>query len=58
MRLFATFPLLLALCFCTAATAAGKAVPESQAQIQLSFAPLVKRAAPAVVNIYTRRVVE
>ncbi|MBT3532837.1 MAG: trypsin-like serine protease, partial [Rhodospirillaceae bacterium] len=24
----------------------------------LSFAPLVKRAAPAVVNIYTRRVVE
>ncbi len=38
--------------------AAAKAVPESKAQIQLSFAPLVKRAAPAVVNIYTRRVVE
>jgi len=30
------------------------AVPTSQAQIQLSFAPLVKRTAPAVVNIYTK----
>lgn len=29
-------------------------VPTSQAQVQLSFAPVVKRAAPAVVNIYTR----
>jgi len=27
-------------------------IPESQGQIQLSFAPLVKKAAPAVVNIY------
>jgi len=37
---------------------AKKVVPTSQAQVQLSFAPLVKQAAPAVVNIYTRRVVE
>lgn len=29
-------------------------VPGSQAEISLSFAPVVKRAAPAVVNIYTR----
>ncbi|HSF95887.1 MAG TPA: Do family serine endopeptidase, partial [Thermohalobaculum sp.] len=29
-----------------------------QAEITLSFAPVVKRAAPAVVNIYTRKVVE
>jgi serine protease Do len=29
-------------------------VPPSREQIQLSFAPLVKRASPAVVNIYTR----
>jgi serine protease Do len=36
---------------------AGKVVPKSQTQIQLSFAPLVKQAAPAVVNIYTRRLV-
>jgi serine protease Do len=32
-------------------------VPESDAQVRLSFAPVVKQAAPAVVNIYTRRVV-
>lgn len=32
-------------------------VPETRQQINWSFAPLVKRAAPAVVNIYTRRVV-
>lgn len=31
-------------------------VPASRAEIQFSFAPLVQRAAPAVVNIYTRRV--
>ncbi|NIZ08243.1 PDZ domain-containing protein [Pseudooceanicola sp. HF7] len=33
-------------------------VPESQAEISLSFAPLVKQAAPAVVNIYAKRIVE
>ncbi len=32
-------------------------VPNSRDEIQLSFAPLVKRVAPAVVNIYTKRVV-
>lgn len=29
-------------------------VPQSQAEISLGFAPVVKRAAPAVVNIYAR----
>ena len=33
-------------------------LPASQAQIELSFAPVVKQVAPAVVNIYTRRVVQ
>ena len=33
-------------------------VPTSQLEIQLGFAPLVKEAAPAVVNIYAKRVVE
>lgn len=33
-------------------------VPQSAAEINLSFAPLVKEAAPAVVNIYARRVVQ
>ena len=38
--------------------ALAQTVPESRAQIALSFAPLVKEAAPAVVNIYARRVVQ
>ncbi|HET7715664.1 MAG TPA: DegQ family serine endoprotease [Bauldia sp.] len=33
-------------------------VPESSTQIQYSFAPIVKRVAPAVVNVYASRVVE
>jgi serine protease Do len=33
-------------------------VPDSQAQVLLSFAPVVKKAAPAVVNIYTRKVIK
>ncbi len=32
-------------------------VPQSQSEISLGFAPLVKQAAPAVVNIYAKRVV-
>lgn len=36
---------------------AEKAVPHSMAQVQLSFAPVVKRVAPAVVNVYARSVV-
>ena len=34
-----------------------RVVPRDPAEIQLSFAPLVKRTAPAVVNIFTRRTV-
>lgn len=37
--------------------AQAQQVPESREQIQLSFAQVVKQAAPAVVNIYTRKVV-
>ncbi len=33
-------------------------VPSSQAEISLGFAPLVKQAAPAVVNIYAKRIVQ
>jgi serine protease Do len=42
-------------------TSPGRAetvVPSSPAQIELSFAPVVKRVAPSVVNIYTRKVVQ
>ncbi|MEM9046041.1 MAG: Do family serine endopeptidase [Pseudomonadota bacterium] len=47
---------LIASASLTAATA--QTVPQSQAQISLSFSPVVKQAAPAVVNIYTKTVVE
>lgn len=40
------------------AHAQAKTAPDSKGEIQRSFAPVVKRAAPAVVNIYTKRVVE
>lgn len=36
----------------------GQTVPGSNAEIALSFAPVVRAAAPAVVSIYARRVVE
>ncbi|MBL6929822.1 MAG: Do family serine endopeptidase [Rhodospirillales bacterium] len=50
--------ILVALISSTASLrAAEKATPTTAAEIQLSFAPLVKAAAPAVVNIYTRKVV-
>lgn len=33
-------------------------IPQDQAEISLGFAPLVQQAAPAVANIYARRVVQ
>ena len=36
----------------------AQTVPDSRAQIQMSFAPVVRQAAPAVVSIYARRIVE
>src|SRR5581483_1507652 len=41
-----------------AAIADDRAVPPTAAAIQLSFAPIVKKAAPAVVNIYASRTIE
>lgn len=35
----------------------AQSVPESRDQIKLTYAPLVKAAAPAVVNIYAKRLV-
>lgn len=47
--------LVLILVLPVAAPAAeSRAVPSSAQQVQLSYAPLVRRAAPAVVNVYTR----
>ncbi len=53
----AMFRLLIAVVVglvCVSAVAQEKEVPHSQQQIQLSFAPVVKRVSPAVVNIYTK----
>lgn len=40
------------------AWSASTRLPESREDIRLSYASLVKRVAPAVVNIYTKKVVE
>jgi serine protease Do len=42
----------------TAMAASPQSVPQSRAQITFSFAPIVKQVTPAVVNIYTQRVVQ
>ena len=41
-----------------AVPAQGKQIPLSRADMQLSFAPLVKETAPAVVNVYAARQVQ
>lgn len=48
---------LIAFLVATSAHAEIKEVPTSKAQVQLSYAPLVKAAAPAVVNVYTSKTV-
>jgi Do/DeqQ family serine protease len=40
------------------AAAQDRVVPTSPAQLTLSYAPVVKRVAPAVVNVYAAKVVE
>ena len=42
----------------TQAASAQRVVPESAGAIKQSFAPVVKQAAPAVVNVYVRRKVQ
>jgi serine protease Do len=64
------FTMLRHLTWCAAAVAAWAAFagpgpafaqqrvpPTSRADVQLSFAPLVKKAAPAVVNVFTRKTI-
>ncbi|MDD3021699.1 MAG: Do family serine endopeptidase [Alphaproteobacteria bacterium] len=52
---------LMVLLLCPVAAQAQNqseaAIPSSQSAIKMSFSPLVKRLSPAVVNIYTKRVV-
>lgn len=52
-------PLVLALSLVQAPGALAETrVPQSQTEISLGFAPLVKQAAPAVVNIYAKIVTQ
>lgn len=49
--------LLAALLAVAGPAVAETRIPQTQMEIQLGFAPLVKQAAPAVVNIYAKRIV-
>lgn len=50
-------PALLSALLSITTVRAQDVIPQSQEQIQLSFSPVVKKVAPAVVNIYTKRIV-
>ncbi len=55
--LVCTIGLLSPFIECIDARADQRLVPESRAELQLSYAPVVRDVAPGVVNIYTRRLV-
>ena len=48
---------LLALALLSPALAQTQQLPTSRQEVQLSYAPLVKRTAPAVVNVYAKTLV-
>lgn len=50
------FALILGLC--VPAQAQERAVPEARSQVALSFAPVVKTVSPAVVNVYSKKIVQ
>ena len=58
---FFAFAFGVALFACAAVVnpsyAQDKTVPQSHAEVQFSYAPLVKKTAPAVVNVYTAKTV-
>ncbi|MBV9330663.1 MAG: Do family serine endopeptidase [Alphaproteobacteria bacterium] len=51
-------PLALVCLFASGTVQVHAEVPQSMGQAQLSFAPVVRRVAPAVVNVYARSVVQ
>jgi Do/DeqQ family serine protease len=60
MTLRRLVPLVFSLVMASLPAAAqdGRVVPSSPGQLTLSYAPIVKRVAPAVVNVYAAKVVE
>src|SRR6516162_4056179 len=66
-RLFARIPLMIAVRFFTAmfvllaaspASSQERRVPASAAELRLSYAPIVQRVQPAVVNVYAAKMVQ
>jgi serine protease Do len=57
MKRFILLLFFLIFSFPFTASAQDKTVPQAREQVQLSFAPLVKKTAPAVVSIYSQRVI-
>jgi Do/DeqQ family serine protease len=53
---FSGLALALVLVASPAAAEEPRKIPQTKAEVNLSFAPLVKKAAPAVVNVYAQRV--
>src|SRR6476660_7563822 len=59
MNLIRSFTLLLAsVVVATPALAQDRRVPASGAELRLSYAPIVQRAQPAVVNVYAAKTVQ
>ncbi len=58
LRRLALVGLLLVLGPLSAAAQDGRVVPSSPGQLTMSYAPIVKRVAPAVVNVYAAKLVE
>src|SRR6201995_1754876 len=56
VRILAT--VLVSLALTVAASAQDRKVPSSQAELQLSYAPIVQRVQPAVVNVYAAKIVQ
>ncbi|WP_315720696.1 MULTISPECIES: DegQ family serine endoprotease [unclassified Bradyrhizobium] len=53
-----TVALLLSLLAATPLAAQDRRVPQSAAELRLSYAPIVQRVQPAVVNVYAAKVVQ
>ena len=52
------FALVVLVVTAAVVPAIAQTVPQSRTQISLSFAPVVKQVSPAVVNIYTQKIVQ
>ena len=57
LRWIPAFAGMTALALFSCGVRAQEVIPQSKAEIEMSFSPLVKKVAPSVVNIYTKKVV-